>query len=275
MSQAAQIISHTPPVYTRDGEVLANSEDVASYFGKRHADVLRSIDNLDCSAEFRERNFALTTKRRQVGSLTREIRSFDMTKDGFTFLAMGFTGREAAAFKEAYIAEFNRMRLALTAPTSTAQAFNLDDEQHLVELSAALLGKNRELKARAERAEHLVEIARPAVELQKRIEASALSICLQDAGRLLEIGANKGIDLMANAGWLFRKAGRWTAKAVYVERGWLEHKIYEGGSFTSIQPRVTGLGLLALSKLVGKPITQIDAFNMIEGARRQGLLTSN
>ena len=35
---------------------------------------------------------------------------FDMTFDGMTFLVMGFTGPKAAAFKEAYITEFNRMR---------------------------------------------------------------------------------------------------------------------------------------------------------------------
>jgi hypothetical protein len=41
-----------------------------------------------------------------------------MTKDGFVFLVMGFTGKKAAAFKEAYIAEFNRMEAQLYAPTS-------------------------------------------------------------------------------------------------------------------------------------------------------------
>ena len=41
-----------------------------------------------------------------------------MTFDGFTFLAMGFTGKRAAQFKEAYIKEFNRMREALQPPSA-------------------------------------------------------------------------------------------------------------------------------------------------------------
>jgi hypothetical protein len=42
-------------------------------------------------------------------------RTIDMTKDGFTFLVMGFTGRKAASFKEAYIARFNEMEAEIRA----------------------------------------------------------------------------------------------------------------------------------------------------------------
>jgi hypothetical protein len=39
--------------------------------------------------------------------------SYNMTKDGFTFLAMGYTGSLAARFKEAYITRFNEMEAQL------------------------------------------------------------------------------------------------------------------------------------------------------------------
>ncbi|WP_258549008.1 Rha family transcriptional regulator [Thalassospira profundimaris] len=42
-------------------------------------------------------------------------RRFNMTKDGFTFLVMGFNGAQAALFKERYIEEFNRMEAQLKA----------------------------------------------------------------------------------------------------------------------------------------------------------------
>ncbi len=49
-----------------------------------------------------------------------------MTKDGFVFLVMGFTGKKAAAFKEAYIAEFNRMEAELCSiPQYKPQAAEL------------------------------------------------------------------------------------------------------------------------------------------------------
>ncbi len=45
---------------------------------------------------------------------------FEMTKDGFVFLVMGFTGKKAAAFKEAYIAEFNRMEERLNGAVAVS-----------------------------------------------------------------------------------------------------------------------------------------------------------
>lgn len=99
-----------PAVFAKDGAVYANSRDVAAFFGKRHADVLRAIDGLECSSSFTERNFALSE---YMDSTGRKLRSVDMTKDGFVFLVMGFTGQEAARFKEAYINAFNAMEKEL------------------------------------------------------------------------------------------------------------------------------------------------------------------
>ena len=93
-------------VFRKKDEVLTTSQLVARAFSKRHSDVLRAIDNLECSQEFSERNFALAKTKDKQG---KERRSFNITKDGFTFLAMGFTGKEAARFKEAYIKAFNDM----------------------------------------------------------------------------------------------------------------------------------------------------------------------
>jgi phage regulator Rha-like protein len=38
---------------------------------------------------------------------------YRLTRDGFVFLTMGFTGAKAAQFKQWYIEEFNRMEAAL------------------------------------------------------------------------------------------------------------------------------------------------------------------
>lgn len=85
---------------------MTNSRDVAELFGRLHKDVLRSIQSLECSADFKERNFTPIEYRDGRG---RKQPSYNMTKDGFTFLAMGYTGSLAARFKEAYIARFNEM----------------------------------------------------------------------------------------------------------------------------------------------------------------------
>jgi Rha family phage regulatory protein len=95
---------------SEDGKLATNSLLVAEKFGKRHVDVLRDIRNLHCSEDFHQRNFALMVEMKELpqgGSTKTEY--FIMSKDGFTFLAMGFTGSKAAAFKEDYINAFNRM----------------------------------------------------------------------------------------------------------------------------------------------------------------------
>ena len=87
-------------------EVTTTSLKVAEFFNKRHTEVLRTIQNLECSPEFRQRNFASAEYLDKQGK-TRPM--IEMTKDGFTFVAMGFTGKEAARFKEDYINAFNEM----------------------------------------------------------------------------------------------------------------------------------------------------------------------
>lgn len=83
---------------------------IAQKFNKRHSDVLRAITNLDCSQEFNERNFARVEYTDSKGEKRPE---FIVTRDGFVFLVMGFTGPEAAKFKEEYLEEFNRMEAIL------------------------------------------------------------------------------------------------------------------------------------------------------------------
>lgn len=84
----------------------ANSLMVAKMFGKDHKNVLRSIKNLDCSQDFWRLNFAPSNYTDDRGKKQPCVM---MTRDGFTFLAMGFTGKKAAQFKEAYIKRFNEM----------------------------------------------------------------------------------------------------------------------------------------------------------------------
>ena len=57
--------------------------------------------------------FQTTTYEAGEGWRARQYPAIDMTKDGFTLFVMGFTGREALAFKVAYINRFNEMQDAL------------------------------------------------------------------------------------------------------------------------------------------------------------------
>ena len=91
--------------------VMASSLDIAKHFDKEHKIILRSIRNLECSEEFAKCNFVLCSY--EVNN--RKQPYYLITKDGFSFLVMGFTGKKAAEFKEKYINAFNQMEKNLKA----------------------------------------------------------------------------------------------------------------------------------------------------------------
>ncbi|HAF2407441.1 TPA: hypothetical protein G9E90_002742 [Salmonella enterica] len=114
-------LSH-PQVTIENGRAVTTSLAVAVYFKKAHKHVLEKIDNLDCSPEFTSANFSAHVENIKAGAVNRDSRSYKITKDGFVFLVMGFTGKKAAAFKEAYIAEFNRMEATLRGEPASLPA---------------------------------------------------------------------------------------------------------------------------------------------------------
>ena len=108
-----------PVVTIVDGSVTTLSTDVATFFQKQHKDVLRAVGNiLETLDEEHQRNFAPTFIFRDNpnGGAPIKSKAYRLTRDGFTFLAMGFTGPQAQAFKWAYIDAFNRMEATLRCP---------------------------------------------------------------------------------------------------------------------------------------------------------------
>ena len=102
-------LSH-PDVTIENGRAVTTSIAVAEFFRKMHKNVIQKIDSLECSPEFNRLNFKPVTYTDAKGE---KRPMYQITKNGFVFLVMGFTGKKAAAFKEAYIAEFDRMEAEL------------------------------------------------------------------------------------------------------------------------------------------------------------------
>ncbi|MWF94042.1 peptidase [Escherichia coli] len=103
-----------PEITIVDGQAVTSYLAVADFFSKRHDDVLKKIRTLECSASFTARNFSVSDYTDCTG---RKLPCYQITRDGFAFLAMGFTGKRAAQFKEAYINAFNQMEKQLSKPS--------------------------------------------------------------------------------------------------------------------------------------------------------------
>lgn len=117
------------------GKAVTTSRKVAEVFEKKHCDVLRAIKNLEIPEDFRERNFALS-EYEVTNNLGKTVKypEWLITRDGFSLLAMGFTGKKAMEFKIAFINAFNAMEEILkSAPTPEVNA-RMDLKSSTVEL---------------------------------------------------------------------------------------------------------------------------------------------
>lgn len=110
-----------PRLFLAGGSFHCSSLDVASHFSKAHKNVLRDIDRilLELGDEFGRLNFEPTDF---VDSHNRQQRAFNLTRDGFMVLAMGFSGTEAMKWKVRYIEAFNIMEAELRSVSCSALA---------------------------------------------------------------------------------------------------------------------------------------------------------
>ncbi|HGW6103994.1 TPA: Rha family transcriptional regulator [Citrobacter werkmanii] len=108
--------SGTPEVSIHDGKVITTSMAIAEYFHKRHDDVIKKIRVViaECEPEYHTRNFAEMVREIVVGDgAIRKSPYFELTRDAFILIAMGFTGKKALQWKIRYIEAFNEMEAEL------------------------------------------------------------------------------------------------------------------------------------------------------------------
>lgn len=98
---------------TQNGEPVASSRQIAESFGKEHKNVMQSIENISAENSAVTQMFFKTTYTAGTG---KAYPMYLMNRDGFTLLAMGFTGKAALEWKLKYIQAFNAMEKQLSAP---------------------------------------------------------------------------------------------------------------------------------------------------------------
>ena len=103
-------------VFINDKQTITNSQVVADYFGKKHYNVLRKIDEIitDAPIDFTSTHFRVHAVKLRAGAVNRDSKIYEMTKDGFMFLVMGFTGAKAAELKINFINAFNEAQKRLS-----------------------------------------------------------------------------------------------------------------------------------------------------------------
>lgn len=157
-------------VAVENEHAVTTSLRVAEVFGKQHKNVVRDIKSLDCSEEFRKLNFEPSKTAYQNGNIKKQLPMYYITRDGFMFLVMGFTGKTAAKWKEAYIKAFNEMEAKIRAE-QMAKAIEEHDRKEAEEYEKLL---EREAREEAEVDRRVKEYARQRTEEAKaKAEAQA------------------------------------------------------------------------------------------------------
>lgn len=108
-------------VHQNGERLFVTTLDISNRFLRQHKDVLESVKKLECSQEFRRRNFSPSSYN---NSQNKAQPMYEITRDGFVFLCMGFTGSQAALWKERYIEAFNQLETALRGGNALTPALS-------------------------------------------------------------------------------------------------------------------------------------------------------
>ncbi|MDR2055659.1 MAG: Rha family transcriptional regulator [Desulfovibrio sp.] len=176
--------------FLSDGETpTVSSLEVAKHFQKKHKDILREIERIRsiCPKLFFGRNF---TPNEYKDSIGRTLPCYRLTRDAFSLLAMGFTGKNAIQWKLRYIEAFNALEAAVLENARSAA---------LEQGKALALAEGRAEGAKA--AMSLTEFGKK--QLTRIVRYHKLGLSNKEVGKLLDIADKYVTDRL----WLARRLG--------------------------------------------------------------------
>lgn len=249
----------------KNGQVVVSSRDVAEKFGKKHAEVIYTIEGrIDNDGNVKNNGLLMGgnsqlskmfLKSQYNDSMNREKTEYLMDRDGFSLLAMGFTGKKALEWKLKYIEAFNKMEEELKQGNYLSEEEKLKLQLFSKDALEVVNAHNRliELATAPLIAEN--EVLRPKAEFHDVVHASVNSISIGKFSGVLQknevfkkFGRNKLFqwlrdnDYLCVCGDLKNKP---TQKAL--SGGYMDYDEYvtdngHGKSITTYKPLITGKG---------------------------------
>lgn len=232
-------------VIMHNKQAVTSSNRVADVFGKEHRNVLATIGGLLKNQQTQHMFMKSTYVNEQNGQ---SYPMYYMNRDGFTLLAMGFTGKKALQFKISYINAFNSMETQIKTgyviPGSYAEA----------------------LKLAASQAEQ-IEDMKPKALFADAVATSHTSILIGDLAKLIrqngvDIGQNRLFAWLRDHGYLISKGDRRnmpTQRAMDLELFDIKERTFQnpdGSVRITKTTKVTGKGQqYFINKFLQKEIT--------------------
>jgi Rha family phage regulatory protein len=202
-----------------DGKLVVSSRDVAENFKKRHDHVMRDIENIKIGSPQNWGGYFIPNT--YINNQNKQsYPEYLLTRDGFSLLVMGFTGKEALDWKLKYIEAFNKMEAALTSqnvkrlPATYKEA--LRELLVQVEENERLLAENNELSPKAEYHDDVLN----------KTGLILMSVVAKDLGFPSATELNR---IMYQNGIIFRQDGVWKPYAKYewlIQDGYADYQSY-------------------------------------------------
>lgn len=189
-------------VIMKDQQAVTSSLQVAETFNKNHRDVLRAVDDLkegvaqNWADLFYEDTYTHPQNKQQY-------RIIYMNRDGFTLLAMGFTGKKAMKFKLKYIEAFNKMESHIKTggfkvPSTMAEALRLAADQ-----------------------QEQIETMKPKATYFDQIMASKSLMITTTIAKDYGMSAKAFNDLLKKLKIQYKLGGIWYLYSEYQDNGWV------------------------------------------------------
>lgn len=214
---------------------VTTSKMIAEVFEKEHKHVLRDIDNLKDVSNFGLMFFETT----EPDSYGRPQRVYQMNRDGFSLLAMGFTGQKALEWKVKYIEAFNYMEQQLNTP-ELQMAHGLLAAKTLIEQKDKLIAEQKQI----------IEEQKPKALFADAVSASDSSVLVRDLAKMIrqngmEIGEKRLYKWLREHGYVCKGSTMPTQKAMELELFEIIVRTVERGNGLPIETKtakVTGKG---------------------------------
>ena len=172
-----------------NGQALTTSVLVAEVFGKEHRNVMRDIRNLVEVGVLKNEQTPMFVETTYINEQNRqEYPMYIMNRDGFTLLAMGFTGEKALTFKLEYIKAFNTMEQQIKQITASYQ---IDDPIKRAEKWIKEEKERQRLQLENQKKEQLLIEQQPKVVFADAVTSSSETYSMKDLATIL---AQRGVD---------------------------------------------------------------------------------
>lgn len=237
-----------------NGRDVTTSLIVPQVFGKEHAKVVRDIESLSCSTNFNVANFGVIEYTDTRGRIQK---AYEMTKDGFSFLVMGYTGAKAGQFKEMFIAEFNKREAMLKNDD-----YILARSQEILHNRLKLAEQQLQIaQGTIEKQEEAIKTLTPKAQYTDEVLQSTSTYTLTQIAHDLGLRSVHALTrILMEKKMLYRQSGQWQPTAKVADKGYFDTRTAKfvksdntiGTSMTTV---ITESGRQFLHSLIGKEVS--------------------